>query len=139
MSGGERDGPAPDGRIPLDQVQLDQLPLDQIPVGEGRTVVADGQQVAVFRLRDGSVRALGARCPHRGGPLADGLVDDTVVVCPLHGRAFDLVTGAESGGGAAATPWRVLVDDQGVVQVVRSTAEVTEALYSSQESRGRRS
>ena len=39
-----------------------------------------------------------AVCPHMGGPLADGLADDTVVVCPLHGHTFDLSTGCEAGG-----------------------------------------
>lgn len=46
-------------------------PVDQIPLGEGRAFAVDGEQVAVFRLRDGSLRALGAVCPHRGGPIAD--------------------------------------------------------------------
>ena len=49
----------------------------------------------MYRMRDGSLRALGAVCPHRGGPLADGLTDDAVVVCPLHNYAFDMCTGAE--------------------------------------------
>jgi nitrite reductase (NADH) small subunit len=72
--------------------------VDEIPVGEGRTFAVDGGQVAVFRLRDGSLRAIDAVCPHRGGPLADGLADDRVVVCPLHGHTFDMGTGAEAGG-----------------------------------------
>jgi len=57
-----------------------------------------GEQVAVFRLRDGSLRAVDAVCPHKGGPLADGLADDRVVVCPLHGYTFDMCTGIEAGG-----------------------------------------
>jgi len=56
-------------------------PIDDIPVGEGRAYAVDGRQVAIFRLRDGSLRALDAVCPHRGGPLADGLTDAHVVVC----------------------------------------------------------
>lgn len=72
--------------------------VEEIPVGEGRTVVVDGVQVAVFRLRDGSLRAIDAVCPHRGGPLADGLADNCVVVCPLHGHAFDLSSGTEVSG-----------------------------------------
>jgi nitrite reductase (NADH) small subunit len=73
-------------------------PVDEIPVGEGRTYAVAGEQIAVFRLRDGTLRALGAVCPHRGGPLADGLVDERVVVCPLHGHTFDLCSGADVGG-----------------------------------------
>jgi nitrite reductase (NADH) small subunit len=72
--------------------------VDEIPVGEGRTFAVDGAQIAVFRLRDGSLRAIDAVCPHKGGPLADGLADDRVVVCPLHGHTFDMCTGAEAGG-----------------------------------------
>ncbi|KUI29653.1 (2Fe-2S)-binding protein [Mycobacterium sp. IS-1742] len=72
--------------------------VDEIPVGEGRTFTVDGDQIAVFRLRDGSLRAVDAVCPHRGGPLADGLADERVVVCPLHGHTFDLCSGVEAGG-----------------------------------------
>jgi nitrite reductase (NADH) small subunit len=78
--------------------QIEIGSLDEIPVGEGRTFTVDGDQIAVFRLRDGSLRAVDAVCPHRGGPLADGLADDQVVVCPLHNHTFDLCTGAEAGG-----------------------------------------
>lgn len=73
-------------------------PVDDIPVGQGRTFTVDGEQIAVFRLRDGSLRAIDAVCPHKGGPLADGLADDQVVVCPLHGHTFDMATGSEAGG-----------------------------------------
>ncbi|MDX6244182.1 MAG: nitrite reductase small subunit [Frankiales bacterium] len=78
--------------------EVDVGRLDEIPHGEGRTYAVGGEQVAVFRLRDGSLRAIDAVCPHRGGPLADGLIDEHVVVCPLHGHAFDTSTGREVGG-----------------------------------------
>jgi nitrite reductase (NADH) small subunit len=78
--------------------EVDVGRLDEIPHGEGRTYAVGGEQVAVFRLRDGSLRAIDAVCPHRGGPLADGLIDEHVVVCPLHGHAFDTSTGCEVGG-----------------------------------------
>ncbi|QZY46844.1 Rieske (2Fe-2S) protein [Mycolicibacterium austroafricanum] len=79
-------------------MSVDVGSVNEIPVGEGRTFAVEGTQVAVFRLRDGSLRAVDAVCPHRGGPLADGLADDCVVVCPLHGHTFDMSTGSEVTG-----------------------------------------
>ena len=81
--------------------------VEDIPLGEGRTYAVNDAQVAVFRLRDGSLRALDAVCPHRGGPLADGLIDEQVVVCPLHGHTFDTSTGCEVGGDMAVRTYRV--------------------------------
>ncbi|WP_374023375.1 Rieske (2Fe-2S) protein [Mycobacterium sp. HNNTM2301] len=87
-------------------------PVDQIPLGEGRTFVVDGRQIAVFRLRDGSLRALDAVCPHRGGPLADGLIDTRVVICPLHGFTYELASGCEvANGGEPVTAYPVHADD----------------------------
>ena len=76
--------------------------LSQIPPGEGRNFSVPGpagtELIAVFHARDGHVYATQANCPHRGGPLADGLMDDGVVVCPLHDRTYDLHTGKGVGG-----------------------------------------
>ncbi len=72
-------------------------PVDRIPPGEGRTFDLGDVRVAVFRTRAGSVHATQASCPHREGPLADGLVGDGCVVCPLHGYRFDLATGQPLG------------------------------------------
>ncbi len=91
--------------------------VDEVPVGEGRTFAIDGTQIAVFRLRDGSLRAIDAVCPHRGGPLADGLADDCVVVCPLHGHTFDMATGSEvSGADLSVRSYRVETVD-GTIRV----------------------
>jgi nitrite reductase/ring-hydroxylating ferredoxin subunit len=87
-------------------------PVEQIPLGEGRAFAVDGGQVAVFRLRDGSLRALPAVCPHRGGPLADGTLDLNVVVCPLHQHAFDLATGCSTTGADNLRPYFVSTDGQ---------------------------
>lgn len=94
-------------------------PVDEIPIGEGRTYAVDGRQIAVFRLRDGSLRALDAVCPHRGGPLADGLIDHRVVICPLHGFTYDLATGCEvANGGAAVVAYEVHADDTATVRLL---------------------
>lgn len=73
-------------------------PVDQIPVGEGRAFLVGDEPVAVFRPRSGGLAALRAVCPHRGGPLADGLIDADVVMCPLHNHQFSLVDGSCSTG-----------------------------------------
>ena len=87
-------------------------PYADIPPGEGRTYVVESRHIVVFHLRDGSVRALSAVCPHRGGPLADGQIDLRVVVCPLHLNAFDLTTGCSTGGALPPlTVYAVRVDD----------------------------
>ena len=73
--------------------------VSDLTPGEGRTYVVDGRQIAVFLLADRSLRALDAVCPHRGGPLADGQVDASVVICPLHAYAFRLADGTCTSGG----------------------------------------
>jgi nitrite reductase (NADH) small subunit len=85
-------------------------PVDQIPFGEGRAFGVDGDQVAVFRLRDGSLRALSAVCPHKGGPIADGTIDQQVVVCPLHQHTFDLQTGCSTSGAEPLHTYDVHLD-----------------------------
>jgi nitrite reductase (NADH) small subunit len=55
--------------------------------------------MAVFRAEEGWF-ALDAACPHRGGPLADGILASRTVICPLHERRFDLGTGEERSSGS---------------------------------------
>jgi nitrite reductase (NADH) small subunit len=68
--------------------------------------------IAVFRSGDGQVFALRDRCPHKGGPLSQGIVHGHAVTCPLHNWIIDLATGqaagADRGKGCAPTvPLRV--------------------------------
>ncbi|MGI8334197.1 Rieske (2Fe-2S) protein [Actinomadura scrupuli] len=86
-------------------------PAGQIPVGEGRAFAVGGEQIAVFRLRDGGLRAVQAVCPHRGGPLADGQIDDGVVICPLHAHAFDLADGHCATGAPPVRTYPVFEED----------------------------
>jgi nitrite reductase/ring-hydroxylating ferredoxin subunit len=87
--------------------------LADIPPGEGRAYAVDGTMVAVFHLRDGTVRAVSAVCPHAGGPLADGLTDRRQVVCPLHQHAFELATGHSTTGQPPLTVYPIAVDADG--------------------------
>jgi nitrite reductase (NADH) small subunit len=90
-------------------------PVSDVPVGEGRAYVAGGEMVAVFRLRDGSLRAVSAVCPHAGGPIADGQADAEVVICPLHQHVFELATGCSRTGQPPLTAYRVREQDGEIV------------------------
>jgi len=67
--------------------------VENIPLREGRAVQVGGQVVAIFNLGHHFL-ALENRCPHRGGPIADGIVSAGTVVCPLHAWKIDLITGS---------------------------------------------
>jgi nitrite reductase (NADH) small subunit len=92
-------------------------PLEEIPVGEGRAYQVHGVWVAVFRLGGGQLRAVSGICPHAGGPIADGLIDDRVVVCPLHQHTFELATGCSTTGQPPLRVYPVRVDDAGQVRL----------------------
>lgn len=92
-------------------------PVAQIPEGEGRLFECGGRILAVFHLRSGEVRATQARCPHRGGPLADGILAGTTLVCPLHAWKFDLETGEPISGDCALATYQAQVSDGGDVTV----------------------
>ncbi len=89
----------------------------EVPVGEGRAYAVDGEQVAVFRLSSGALRAVSAICPHAGGPLADGQIDDQVVICPLHMNVFELDTGCSRSGQPDLTSYPVEEDADGYIVV----------------------
>jgi nitrite reductase/ring-hydroxylating ferredoxin subunit len=92
-------------------------PAADLPVGEGRAYAAGATMVAVFRLRDGSLRAVSAVCPHAGGPIADGIADSAVVICPMHQHVFDLATGCSKTGQPPLAVYPVRVDDDGELVV----------------------
>ena len=95
-------------------------PVSRIPLGEGRVFAVDGRRIAVFRPRDGRLFAVEADCPHRGGPLADGLLGGSIVICPLHGLKFDLATGQPVGNDCRALatyPVELTQDDEIVLRV----------------------
>ncbi len=66
---------------------------ENIPLREGRAIsLGAGREIAIFNLGD-KFLAVANRCPHRGGPLADGIVSGETVVCPLHGWKICLSSG----------------------------------------------
>jgi nitrite reductase (NADH) small subunit len=86
-----------------------------VPPGEGRTFDVAGVPIAVFHTRSGEVFATQAACPHKGGPLADGLVGAGTVICPLHDRIFDLRTGAGPEADCGLAVYSVARDDDGKI------------------------
>jgi nitrite reductase (NADH) small subunit len=91
--------------------------VDAIPKGEGRAFTVGGKRLAVFRTRGGEVFATQAHCPHKDGPLFDGLVGRCTVICPLHGKKFDLTNGTSSEAEFALRTYPVRVDENGRVIV----------------------
>jgi nitrite reductase (NADH) small subunit len=76
-----------------------------IPRRGARRVPTPGGVIALFRTGDGAIYALKDACPHRGGPLSQGIVHGHAVTCPLHGMTIELAsgefTGADRGKGCA--------------------------------------
>ena len=67
--------------------------LADLPVGLGRAYRIGPHRLAVYRTRDGAVFAVDDKCPHKGGPLSDGMLAGDQIVCPLHNNRFQGVTG----------------------------------------------
>ena len=93
-----------------DAVWTDVGALDAIPRLGARVVKTPEGCVAVFRTADDRAFALEDRCPHKGGPLSQGIVHGAGVTCPLHNWVLNLETGEAQGadeGRALALPLRV--------------------------------
>ncbi len=71
--------------------------INDIPLRGARVVKTPVGCVALFRTDDAEVRAISDRCPHKGGPLSEGIVHDNKVTCPLHNWVLDLNTGEAQG------------------------------------------
>ncbi len=84
--------------------------LSEIPPGEGREFVVAGLPIAVFHTRSGAVYATQALCPHRDGPLIDGLMGGTTLLCPFHAWKFDLRTGEALLGQCGLETYPVRLD-----------------------------
>jgi nitrite reductase (NADH) small subunit len=92
-------------------------PVAAIPEGEGRTFEVDGRRLAVFRARDGALFATQAECPHRQGPLADGLLGSGTLICPLHSLKFDLTTGKALNGDCSLQLYPLRLGNNGQLVV----------------------
>ncbi len=90
--------------------------VDDIPVLGARRVSRDtGLDVAVFRNDQGEVFAMLDRCPHKGGPLSQGIVFGNRVACPLHNWTIGLADGQAQAPDEGCTPRFAVRVDDGVV------------------------
>ena len=94
--------------------------VDDIPVlGSRRVARPRGMDVAVFRNDQDQVFALLDRCPHKGGPLSQGIVFGTSVACPLHNWNISLKTGEALGDDEGCVPTIPLKVDAGRIYLLR--------------------
>ena len=90
--------------------------VEDIPVqGSRRVARPQGVDVAVFRNAEDQVFALLDRCPHKGGPLSQGIVFGTSVACPLHNWTIGLADGCAQGADEGCTPTFACKVDAGQV------------------------
>lgn len=88
---------------------IDVGTLDDVPRRGARVVKTPFGCIAVFRTADDEVFALDDRCPHKAGPLSQGIVHGRSVTCPLHNWVIDLASGEAQGadeGRVATVPLR---------------------------------
>ncbi|MBB6124588.1 nitrite reductase small subunit NirD [Sphingobium subterraneum] len=99
---------------------LDIGPVDQLPALGARTLaVQGGEEIAIFRTANGDIYALRNACPHKKGPLSQGIVHDTSVTCPLHNWRISLVTGEALGGDKGCVPTIPVKVDGGRILIHR--------------------
>ncbi len=84
-----------------------------IPSNEGRRVTFNQHEVALFNL-EGGYLAIDNRCPHKQGPLSDGIVSGKSVFCPLHNLKISLENGCALGGQGQVKTYPVKVLHQKV-------------------------
>ena len=100
---------------------IDIAALEDIPRLGARVIRTDTMDVAVFRTRDDEVFALRDACPHKGGPLSQGIVHGATVTCPLHNWKIDLASGEAQGPDEGCTNvFSTKVDDGRVLIALRA-------------------
>lgn len=74
-------------------VWVQAVSYEELAVNTGKTIRYNGEEAALFKLGSGKLRAIQNRCPHKNGVLAEGIVCDEHVFCPLHDRKIHLPSG----------------------------------------------
>jgi nitrite reductase (NADH) small subunit len=101
---------------------FDVGPLNAIPPRGARTVRTPRREIAIFRTASDEVFALENRCPHKNGPLSEGIVHDRKVTCPLHNWVISLESGEATGADKGCTRSFPVRLDKGRVYLEASVA-----------------
>ncbi len=96
--------------------------ITEIPRRGARCVETPRGRVAVFRTGDDRIFAIDDRCPHRGGPLSQGIVHGTSVTCPLHNWVISLETGRAEGADEGCVHTVPLKVEAGTVYIASNVA-----------------
>ena len=83
--------------MPVTKTWIRVCRLEDIPVRGARVVRTESGCIALFRTAEQEVFALDDKCPHKSGPLSQGIVHGHSVTCPLHNWVINLETGAAQG------------------------------------------
>ncbi|UDF32700.1 UNVERIFIED_ORG: nitrite reductase small subunit NirD (plasmid) [Roseateles sp. XES5] len=89
--------------------------IADIPLRGARCVKTPQGRIAVFRTAENEVFAIEDHCPHKGGPLSQGIVHAKAVTCPLHNWVISLETGKALGADQGAVKTIVLKNDGGAL------------------------
>lgn len=90
--------------------------IEDVPSQGSRVVKTESMgDIAIFRTLSNTIYALSNTCPHKGGPLSEGIVHGEKITCPLHNMTFDLATGEATGPDElCAGHYPVKVEDGGI-------------------------
>lgn len=89
--------------------------IDEIAQNTAKVVTVGGKKIALFHVGD-QFFAIDDTCPHRGGPLSEGVIEGDSVLCPWHAASFNLKTGAASGPPAprGIATYRVVIQNKAI-------------------------
>ncbi len=92
--------------------------IDDIPLRGARCIKTPGMTIAVFRTSESDVFAIENRCPHKNGPLSEGIVHGKSVTCPLHNWVISLENGSALGADQGEVRTFELRNEDGMLSLL---------------------
>ena len=92
--------------------------IDDIPLRGARCIKTPGMNIAVFRTSENEVFAIENRCPHKAGPLSEGIVHGKSVTCPLHNWVISLENGMAQGADEGEVRTFEIRNDDGLLSIL---------------------